>query len=269
MPRVNLLRVKPYATNFFAEKDITFHDFDFFNRVRVDSRRYGGDTGYGAGPVPFRLGYVHLKEDVTGLRSGNSANDQNTLNFSASNERGKTGRTEFTYLRDQYVREQEGTPTVSGVNHAANLFDTETWGKGDWIQLRSMALYNQQGGSTIDTRSLTLQENLDLSHAPNLSSNYRYSYSPSTSGSVDSDAQEAGAQVRHRLYESLTSTFDVHGSTQGSSSPDSTFRETTLRRGVGRKLHQTDPDQGTARPRLQHSVSTARGANPPASSFPS
>lgn len=241
---VNLLRVKPYATRSFADKDVTFSDFDFFNRVRVDSQRYGGDTGYGAGPAPFRLGYVHLKEDVTGLRSGNSANDQNTLTFSAHNERGKTGRTEFTYLRDQYVREQEGTPTVSGVNHSANLFDTETWGKGDWIRLRSMALYNSQSGNTIDTRSLTLQENLDLSHAPNLSSSYRYSCSPSRSGSVDSDAREAGAQVQHRLYESLTSTFDVHGSTQDSSSADSTFRERRYGAGWNESYTKRIPTRG-------------------------
>ncbi|MBE0603701.1 MAG: hypothetical protein IH611_08740, partial [Deltaproteobacteria bacterium] len=53
---VDILRAKPYASGLFAEREVKYQDFDFYNRVRVDSRRYGGNTGYGSGIVPFRFG---------------------------------------------------------------------------------------------------------------------------------------------------------------------------------------------------------------------
>ncbi|MEW6719743.1 MAG: hypothetical protein AB1346_04760 [Thermodesulfobacteriota bacterium] len=227
-----ILRAKPYATSLFAEKDITYQDFDFFSRARVDAQRFGGNTGYSTGPAPFRLGYSRLEEDVTGLRNGNSSNDEELFTFTAHNERGKTGSTEFTYQSDDFRREQEGSPTVSGTEYTFNLSDAETWGKGDRNRLRSALYYHRLDGSTIDTRSLTLREDFESKHSRNLTGNYRYSFDRRTSGPVDSDLHEGGALVRHQLYESLTSALDLHGSRIRSDSPDTTFLSTRYGAGV-------------------------------------
>jgi hypothetical protein len=240
----NLLREKPCATSLFADKDLTYRDFDFFNRARVDSQRYGGNTGYAAGPVPFSLSALHLQENVTSGLLRNTSLDESTLTFNAQNERAKTGQTEFTYVLDQFHRREEDISTISGVSNTADLFDTETWGADDWIKLRSMAFYHQLDDTTVGTRSLTSQENLDLEHSRDLTSNYRYSYNLRKSGPVDSDSHEAGALVRHQLYESLTSIFDVHGSTLSSSSSGTTFESTRYGVGVNESYTKRLSDEG-------------------------
>jgi hypothetical protein len=241
---VTFLREKPYATSLFAEKDLTYRDFDFYSRARVDTQRFGGNTGYADRSGSVRLSYFRQEEDVTGLRSGNSANDENIITYNVRNERGKSGRTELEYRRDEFRREQEGSPTQSGVEHSANLFDTETWGKGDRNRLNSMLLIHRLDGSTTDTRSLRLQENLESKHSRFLSSNYRYSFDLRTSGPVDSETNEAGALVRHQLYESLTSVLDLHGSRIRSDSTDTTFLATRFCAGVDESYTKRLPAKG-------------------------
>jgi hypothetical protein len=241
---VTLLRAKPYATSLFAEKDVTYRDFDFFSRARVDIRRIGGDTGYAERSGSVRLSYFRQEEDVTGLRSGNTANDENIIMYNVRKERGKSGHTEFEYRRDEFRREQEGSPTLSGIEHAANLFDTETWGKGDRNRLNSLLLIHRLDGSTIDTRGMRLQENLESKHSRDLSSNYRYSFDLRTSGPADSETHEAGALVRHQLYESLTSVLDLHGSRIRSDSPDTTFQATRYGAGVDESYTKRLPAKG-------------------------
>jgi hypothetical protein len=236
---VAFLRAKPYATSLFAEEGISYRDFDFFNRGRVHTERYGGDTGYADRSAATHLTYFHLSEDVTGLSFGNSNTDEDTVTLTGRTSR-RNGSTEYSYRWHEYHREQQGTPDVSGVEYSANLFDTETWGKGDRNTLRSMLLYYQLENDTIGplvasrsvSKVLTLREDLESKHSKDLSSNYRYSFDRRISGTADSDLQEAGIRVRHHLYESLTSVAGVHGSLQRAESPGATFRDTILGAGV-------------------------------------
>ncbi|MBE0603702.1 MAG: hypothetical protein IH611_08745 [Deltaproteobacteria bacterium] len=168
---------------------------------------------------------------MTGMRNGNSYNDQDTVTFHAENQRGKTGRTDLSFLRDRYSREQENALPISGVRQSADLSDTETWGRDDWIVLRSLALYNRLSETDVPQRSLAVIESLDLQHTADLRSGWRGSVNTSRSGSVDTDSRDASALLRHQLYRSLTSTVDVRASTQESTGPDSRFL--TERRGAG------------------------------------
>jgi hypothetical protein len=238
--KATLLRARPYATNLFAEEGITYRDFDFFSRGRVHAERYGGDTGYSASTAMVRLSYLHLSEDVTGLPYGNSDTNEDTLALTARYGRGNAGNTDMSYRWHEYRRDQEGTPAVSGVEQSFNLFDAETWGRGGRNTLRSMLLYYQLDSTTTGgaetsrdvSRVLTLREDLESRHSRELSSNYRYSFDRRTSGSVDSDLQEAGVLVRHQLRESLTSVLDVHGSLQRADSFGATYRDAICGAGV-------------------------------------
>jgi hypothetical protein len=229
---VTFLRARPYATSLFAEKDITYQDFDFFNRARVDRQRFGGDTGYRGRSASVSLNYSRLEEDITGLRFGAASNDENIFSYHVRNQRGKTGYTEIEYRRDEFRREQEGSLTLEGIEQTANLFDTEIWGKGDRNRLNSILQYHRLEGNTIDTRGLRLQESLESKHSRSLSSNWRYSFDIRTSGQADTESHEGGALLRHQLYESLTSVLDIHGSRINSESPDSTFLATRYGAGV-------------------------------------
>jgi hypothetical protein len=59
---IDFLDQKPYAVSFFGDKDMTYREYDFFSRVRVDSESYGGRAGYTAGPVPFTVSAQHYEE---------------------------------------------------------------------------------------------------------------------------------------------------------------------------------------------------------------
>jgi hypothetical protein len=61
---------------------------------------------------------------------------------------------------------------------------------------------------------------------------------------VDSETHEAGALVRHQLYESLTSVLDLHGSRIRSDSPDTTFLATRYGAGVDESYTKRLPAKG-------------------------
>jgi hypothetical protein len=220
---LDLLREKPFATRFYADKELTYRDFDFYTRARVDMNRFGGSTGYATGPVPVFLNALHLEEDITGSGVQATRLTENIFSADARNERGQTGQTELQYVFDQYRRRDEGVPETSGIEQTGNLFDTERLGTADWIQLYTAALYHRLSDTTLPSEGLTLQENVNLEHDPHLSSNYHYSYDLHHSGSVDSDSHEGSAVVHHQLYESLNSSFEVRGSSLSSRSQGSTF----------------------------------------------
>lgn len=216
---VTALQKKPYATSLYADQDITYQDFDFFTRARVDSLRLGGSTGYQAGPIPFRLTYAHREEDNTGLLTGDRGRKEDTLTFSARNDRGKMGRTEASYQWQEYTTSTEGVPPVEGTSHSLGLTDWESLGTDHWITLNSVGSFLQMDQAMQSTRSLTANENLRLQHEPNLASTYEYDFANSQSGESDSDSHSASASLQHKLYESLTSSIAIGGEQYRSSSP--------------------------------------------------
>ena len=219
---MTVLREKPVATHLFADKDTTYRDFDFYTRGKIDATRYGGESGYAAGPVPFHVRMSHADEDVSGGVARPSHSDQDTLMVDARNERRSTVNTEFRYTVDQYHRREEGLPDSGATSHNADLFDSEKFGAHDWVSLQSGLTYGRLDDTTVPTEDWTYQENLGLEHTRNLSSHYRYAYDTRKSGPDANDSHDASAALHHQLFESLASTFELHGTSQDASGPDHT-----------------------------------------------
>ncbi len=231
---IAILKEKPYAANLFAAKERTTRDYDFFSRATVDTQRYGGHAGYTAGLVPVRVSATRSAEDITGLIRP-SRLDETAVSLAASPERGSENQTEFSYTLDEFTRRETGLYTQEGINHSVNLLDTESFGQKDWIQLNSSLNYNQLDSTTrsdlrsvtrLPTSNFTSHEHLRLKHSKELESDYNYSFNQRSAGAVESDGHSASATVRHQLYESLTSTLDVHGQTV-SSGGEGTALDTT------------------------------------------
>ena len=219
----SVLKEKAYATTLFADRDTTFRDFDFFNRARVDSLRYGGSTGYRAGRLPVTASYLHSEEKVRGGLLRDLQNSDENLTIDASHTRGKIGRTNFSYQVNRYHRSESGGVTTSGTNHSASLFDSENWGKDRRAELQSSAFYNRLDDRTRSARSLAVMENLSLEHAHRLTSSLHYAFNQRRAGVVDNDAHDGSAALTHQLYESLTSRLQLQGVRLNSHSPESTF----------------------------------------------
>lgn len=235
-----LLREKPYATSIFADKDLTYRDYDFFSRVRVDSERYGGRSGYTAGPIPFSVSYQHYDERLVDV-SRPMHNAETTCTFNASNQhRDDRGTTQFDYNVNQYQRQDASFSDQRGVSHNINCADTERFGADDWVNLNSLLHWNALAETTVPSSRFLLQEDLRLQHTHNFSSFYNYAYDNASSGDANTDGHQLRLGVSHTWRECLVSTFDVHGgmtSAAGNgSSTDSKRYGLTLSEQYTRKL---------------------------------
>jgi len=236
---LDLLRQKPYAISLFADKDLTYRDYDFFSRVRVDSERYGGRTGYSAGAVPFSISAQHYEEHVDDL-SRPSDLREDTLNFVASNLR-RDGRanTQLSYYLNRYSRRDNGFSDQDGLNQNLSLFDNERFGADGWIQLNSLLNYNSVTKTVQPSDKLLLQEHLRLQHTERLSSFYEYAFDLASLGESDATTHQGRLGLTHQLYDNLTSTLDLHGNTTHATSPGTSLDY--RRYGVSLNEHYTRP----------------------------
>jgi hypothetical protein len=225
-----VLKGKPYSASLYADRDHNFRQYDFFNRATVDSQRYGGRAGYATGPVPFSLTASHLEEDISSYTRP-SILDETTLSLDMRNERQRDVKTTLSYNFDQYNRQELGVPLQKGAYHTVNVFDTEKFGKSDRVRLNSSLFFNQLHSTAVASRNLSIQEQASVEHSQQLQSDYQYGFDNHASGTTDGLGHNAQAALRHQLYQSLTSTLDLHGNMLDSTSPDSSL--STRRYGVG------------------------------------
>jgi hypothetical protein len=211
--RVELLRAKPFATGFFLERGRTYRDLDFFSRAQVDSSRYGGNTGYRTGKVPFSLDAMRVVENVGGDVRRASEVTGTTVTLNASVAENRKHRTDFTYVLDAFDRRQEGVGPTVGTSSNASLRDSLTWGSDDRCTLNSNGLFHRVNSNTSHNRSVTVQEGLLLHLRPSLNGDVNYGLSDSRAEEVASRSHEGGFALQHQLYRSLSSRLAVLGET--------------------------------------------------------
>lgn len=235
-----ILKEKPYAISLFAENEHTTRDYDFFTRATVDQQSQGVRVGYTEGPVPFSLMFRHIREEISG-HARPTILDENSLTFMAYYEPVEGNRTDLSYTFNDYTRQEIDAYAQEGTYHSASLIDTKSFGDKDHLRLNSALSYNQQDSDTIPynrggavTRINKLfsdHEHFKWQHTDQLISDYKYSFNWQDSGFMNSDGHAASASLRHQLYESLSSTLDIHGQTFSSSGADTAIE--TTRYGIG------------------------------------
>ena len=226
---VTLLREKPYAASGFADKDLTYRDYDFFSRVRVDSERYGARGGYLAGAVPVSLSVQHYDETLADV-SRPSRNTEDLASVSASNHRrAGAASTQFDYNFNQFTRVDDGFSSQRGLSQTVSLSDQE-----DLAEHRAHAstlfTYNSITETAWPTAKLLVQEDLRLHLLPQLDNFYDYAYDHSSSGEATSDSHQFRLGLTHQARLGLLSTLDVHGDTLSAASPGN--RSDSVRYGI-------------------------------------
>jgi len=228
---VRFLKERPYATTLSADRDQSIRDYDFFNRVEIEDEIYRAQSGYRAGPVPFTLDAQHHEQRTTGFEDREFSQTDDTVSLRAQSQRGQYGSTEFSYRYYKFKREEDGLSPSEGTNHSVDLYDTESFGTGERVRLNSMLYYYDMGTKDSPSTSGSVQERLNVRHMEHLESFYDYAFDRRTADEVEDNTHQGSATLRHQLYESLVSAVDVHGLTQESTAPDSTFQ--VNRYGVG------------------------------------
>ena len=216
---LDFLSQKPYALALSADKDMTYRDYDFFSRVRVDSERYGARGGYSAGAVPINVAYQHYNETVDDPTRPTKLS-QDTVSLTANSlRRSGQATTQLSYNLDYYTRQDDGFSDQKGMSQNAILFDSETFGPDEKHRLTSLLNLNSISETTMPTDKLMLQENLRLQHTETLASFYDYEYDYTSSGDANTRANQGRLGLTHQLYENLTTTPDIHGYTARSDAP--------------------------------------------------
>jgi len=207
---VNILSSKPYNGSVFGSYDHTLRDYDFFNRVIVDSWRYGARAAYSIDNLFLNTSYTHYEEDVSGL-SANSMSFYDTVAFNARHERELAG-TALNYSYNQYSRVDLGR-TGEGTDHSISLGDYERFGSREQFALNSTASYTKRESVVDPSDQAALGANLNAVHTPTLSSYYDANYDHFETGNFKSDGVFGSADLRHQLYESLSSTLHTRAGT--------------------------------------------------------
>ncbi len=217
LAQVNLFSAKPYNASFFASQDHTYQNYDFFNTATVDSLRYGGRVAWTTKAFSFTadMGYRDEKSDsITGV----SEIADTYFNFNGINHR-DGGNTTLSYNYDNYDNTLNSGETQTSVNHSVAVSDSETFGSHDQITATTGANYSRYEYFTEHIETLNANENVTIKHTPNLDSFYSVNYNHNSQEPATSEVLQGMGGVRHRLYESLNSEFDVHGTYDDSSSP--------------------------------------------------
>ena len=246
---IGFLRSKPYNGEVFANYDHGYRDYDFFNRVTVDSARYGARAAYTVGNLYFNSSYTHRDEDVSGLRANSNTKDD-TITFGARHDR-KTAGTTFNYTFDQYSRVDLGR-AGEGSDHTVSLSDYERFGSREQFALNSTASYNHRDANSENSDQVTVGSNLSAEHRHNLSSAYDLNYDHFQTGSFTSDGLSGNGELRHQLYESLNSALILRGA--NSEASDDRSEGYTRRYGGGFTEAYTKRLGNSARLRLSNSL---------------
>jgi hypothetical protein len=221
------LQTKPYATQFFLSGSHDIHQYDFFHSAVEDLETWGVTSGYREGPVPVTVSFQQSHQDSEGL-SQHSIFDTSTLNLHAHNDRANNNLTDLSYLYGQFDRTtKSGGQSFNDTSgyHYVTLNDQENFSKST---LNSTLLFDQLDADSGGSQDLNAALNLGVTHTENLQSLYDYTFTRYSDDFSDAYDNYFRAGVQHQLYESLTSTLDVHGADSRSSAEDSELDADTI-----------------------------------------
>jgi hypothetical protein len=206
---VNFLSGKPYNASFFAAQDHTYNNYDFFNTATVDSLRYGGRLAWSAKTFNLSSDMGYREQTATGL-NGTSGITETYLNANGINQR-ETGNSTLSYNYDNFGNQLNYGPVQTSVSQSVAGSDTETFGGQVPITATTGASYGWAQYASQNAETFNATENVTVKHSPNLESFAALTYDDSQLDPSTSSLFQGIAGIRHQLYESLTSSFDVHG----------------------------------------------------------
>jgi hypothetical protein len=212
--QVDLLQEKPYNASFFAAQDHTYRDYGSFDTYTVDSSRYGGRLSWDVGNFTLTTDFGLRDETDTGLLDSSEVKET-YVNFLGIHKR-QNGQTTVTARWDMFDNILN-FGTVTSLNESVGVADSETFGSRKQITAASgiSISHAEYGSQQIDTVNAT--ENININHRPNLDSFLIFDFEENNLHPATETFVQGQYGLRHQLYESLSSTADIHGTYQDNS----------------------------------------------------
>ncbi len=199
---------KPLNGNLFGSYAHTYQDYDFFNRIYLDTWRYGGGLRFAEGAWVLSTRAWFEAQDATGFGTPTKT-ERAVATFDAAQTRA-SGASSFNYTFSDYTRNDYGTFGY-GQDHSLGLMDSETLGSRDNIHPSLNLSYNHLDNQSEPSDLYNAAGNLFIDHSDVLKSIYGVNYQRNNFGNDNSDSLNGNAALQHRLYESLTSEVGVQG----------------------------------------------------------
>lgn len=216
--RVNFLSAKPYNANFFASQDHTYQNYDFFNTATVDSFRYGGHAGYTTPSLSLNAN-AGYRDERSATLTGTSEIADTFVDFTGIHTR-EFGNSTLTYGHDEYSNRLNDGPPLDSVNNYVGISDSETFGSRKQFSATAGLNYSQYQYFDQQTDTLNANGNFTAKHTETLDSFANLNYTRNEQDPIVASVFQGVTGLRHRLYESLTSTVDVHGTYDENSTPN-------------------------------------------------
>jgi hypothetical protein len=207
----DVLAAKPYNGTVYASQDHTFQDYGSFDTYTVDAQRYGTRLNWAADNLTLNADLGYRDEDAAGLNDS-SRTAEKYFNFIGLDRR-KRGQTTLTLRANDLENTINSGSRFNTTSLAAGLSDSETLGGRGQISESSGLSYahSEYSGQQQDTFNAT--ENVLVNHRPSLDSYLVMNFNRSELRPLAASTRVQGsAGLRHRLYESLASTLEAHGS---------------------------------------------------------
>lgn len=204
-----VLGTSTLPTDIYARRDEQFLDRDFAGSVKNTTEEFGAAVSYQStvAPTTVRLFQIKTKQDDP-LGQFDYDVTQRTFAINSNIRLGNGHRLEAGYTFDDIEENQVGGFQNDYQRNDAQLTDIINFGKNNASELRSyLRLYDQSG--QFNQQILRWDEQLLLVHTNRLETRYNTTVERREIGDSQQDRIDASALIKHRLFDSLTSTGTV------------------------------------------------------------
>lgn len=192
----------------YTRREEQFLDRDFGSSVTSTTFESGVLANIQSERAPTTLRAFHLESSQDDpLGQSNYGLNQNSFN-AHSNIRVREGnRLEADYAFDD-IGEHQASFRNDYQRHHLQLTDVQNFGEKGQHELRSYFRFYDQNGR-FQQRMLRLDEQLLLAHTDRLETRYNLSWDRQSRFDGDQDTLQGSATIKHKLFDSLTSTGTI------------------------------------------------------------
>jgi hypothetical protein len=197
-------------TTAYARRDENRINQDFGPSVKTTTTEFGAIAQVRSQVLPTQVQVFHKEQDQEAqLGRGGFGYTQDGAILHSDASLATNQRLTLDYTFDHI--KQTGTFTDEYNQHQANLIHWLTFGPRSAHSLRSSLWFEDRSGAFAE-RIFRWDEDLTLQHTPRLETRYNLSLEDLERNSQEQQLARGSALIRHKLFDSLTSTASVGGS---------------------------------------------------------
>jgi hypothetical protein len=213
--RLTLLENKPYPLVLYYTHLNPSVYLGLVERFLQENTRYGFNFLLRQPPSPVLLNIeaFRFRSEGTGFNRIVDETSDHAI-IKAYRTFGMDDYVNFSYSWDR-LESSSGSPNLpiqetTTTTQLADLNSRSTFGKARQFRFMNYASFLSQK-DFVSSQTLRVSPDLRWDHSETLNSFYRYNIQRRKISDIDTTNQSATAGINHRLYQSLFTTFDIHG----------------------------------------------------------